>query len=112
MQLNPVIICSVVFLLTACAGQPTDQQAKEENLEGYNCLQENPGHEDKCVTEEVQKEVGMKCREVEVSGTRFKKRECTTLAQRKARGEAGQEGGRKLANQGTRFYLPEEHENE
>lgn len=85
-----------------CVGNDSEQMVTSAESE-LTCLKNNINNADKCLSKEAQQRVGLKCQYVEVSGTRFKKKQCTTLAQRDSKQEDAVKQLRQMQGNGTSF---------
>ncbi|WP_102797924.1 hypothetical protein [Bowmanella denitrificans] len=100
MNLIQVGILALCLGLSGCASNRTTNASQQDKVEGFHCLKENRGNEDACLSEQQKQSVGLKCEEVEVTGSRFRKRGCTTQAQRDARSGNAKEAAQRMRDSG------------
>ena len=75
------IVILTALIVSACS--TVDTAAVREQKEAISkCMSENLDNKESCVSEDSASRVGLKCKNVTVTGSRLPERRCTTLAQR------------------------------
>ena len=75
------IVILTALIVSACSTVDTAAvRAQKEAIS--KCMSENPDEKENCVSEDSANRVGLKCKNVTVTGSRLPERRCTTKAQR------------------------------